>query len=122
MINALVVLLACQLAGEATARALDSPVPGPVIGAALLALALLAYGRIPETLAATAHGILRNLSLLFVPAAVGLVEHLGLVTAYGPALLATLVISAIVTMVATALVFRLVARLVDGRGGEGKAS
>ncbi len=123
MIKALVVLLGCQLLGEAAARALASPVPGPVVGAALLAAVLLARGTVPDWLETTALGILRNLSLLFVPAAVGLMQHLDLVARYGLALVATLVVSALVTMAATVVAFRLTARLVgegarDGEGGE----
>lgn len=121
MINALLVLLGCQLAGEALARAIGTPVPGPVLGAALLATLLAARGRIPDALSATAHGILRNLSLLFVPAAVGLMQHLDLVAAHGLALLATLFASALLTMAATVLAFRLVARLV-GRASDGEGA
>lgn len=117
MINALLVLLGCQLAGEAAARILASPVPGPVIGAALLAAGLLLRGGVPGFLSTTANGILRNLSLLFVPAAVGLMQHVDLVARHGAALLATLVLSALLTMVATAWVFTLTSRLV-GRGPE----
>ena len=40
MIHALVILLACQLAGEAVARGLGLPFPGPVVGMVLLVAAL----------------------------------------------------------------------------------
>lgn len=116
MLNALVVLLGCQLVGEAAARAFAGPVPGPVIGATLLAVVLFARRGVPPALSETAHGILRHLSLLFVPAAVGLVQHADLVAAHGAALLATLVVSAIVTMVATVATFRLLARWLDRSG------
>lgn len=79
MIAALTLLLACQLAGEVVARALGMPLPGPVLGLILLAAGLLARGAEPPAeLVAVADGLLRNLGLLFVPAAVGVVLHLDL--------------------------------------------
>ena len=40
MIEAILILLGCQLAGEAASRAFGLPVPGPVLGMALLFAAL----------------------------------------------------------------------------------
>jgi holin-like protein len=80
VIGGLTVLLVCQLAGETLARALALPVPGPVIGMALLFTALL-LRRAPEPqpdVAAVADGLLGQLGLLFVPAGVGVVLHLPL--------------------------------------------
>jgi putative effector of murein hydrolase LrgA (UPF0299 family) len=126
MIRALAVLLFCQLAGEIAARALALPIPGPVLGIVLLFLGLQALaGRgaldpdtIDETdLGRTAGGLLPNLGLLFVPAGVGVVEHLGLFARHGVALLAALVGSTLVTLVVTALVFGAVsARLARKEG------
>lgn len=109
MINALVVLLGCQLVGEVVVRLLGLPVPGPVVGAALLAAVLVGRAA-PEPLAATADGLLRNLSLLFVPAAVGVVEHRHLFAEYGVVLVATVIVSTVLSLAVCAVVFRLVAR------------
>jgi holin-like protein len=77
MIAGLTILLCCQLIGEALARWLSLPVPGPVIGMALLFLALLLRGgEAPRDLAQSADGLLANLGLLFVPAGVGVVLYL----------------------------------------------
>ena len=78
MIAGLATLLCCQLIGEALARWLSLPVPGPVIGMALLfvALLLLRGGEAPRDLAQSADGLLANLGLLFVPAGVGVVLYL----------------------------------------------
>jgi holin-like protein len=77
VIGALTTLLACQLCGEILARALHLPIPGPVIGMALLFAALLIRGRAePAPLGATADALLGNLGLLFVPAGVGVVLYL----------------------------------------------
>jgi holin-like protein len=79
VIGALATLLSCQLAGEVLARSLGLPVPGPVVGMALLFAGLLLRGRgeaAPPALGATADALLGNLGLLFVPAGVGVVLHL----------------------------------------------
>lgn len=77
MLGPITILLACQLAGELTVRVLALPVPGPVLGMLLLFLGLLVRGGVPRPMSDTASGLLRNLSLLFVPAGVGVVAHLG---------------------------------------------
>jgi putative effector of murein hydrolase LrgA (UPF0299 family) len=61
-------LLTCQLIGEVVARRLALPVPGPVLGLALLLLALRVRPALAETLRSTIGVILANLSLMFVPA------------------------------------------------------
>jgi holin-like protein len=80
VIAGLAALLACQLAGEALARLFAMPVPGPVVGMALLFAALLARRRPepPDDLARVSDGLLAQLGLLFVPAGVGVVLHLPL--------------------------------------------
>lgn len=75
MLGALTVLLVYQLIGEVLVQALALPVPGPVIGLLLLFLTLTARSSIAEPLRDTANGILQHLSLLFVPAGVGVMVH-----------------------------------------------
>lgn len=118
MILALTLLLACQLAGEALARLFALPVPGPVIGLALLFLGLrwrpsAAVEGAP--LATVAGVLLAHLSLLFVPAGTGIVRHAGSLLAHGPGLIAALLVSTALTLVVTAFVFVKVAALVDSR-------
>ncbi|WP_216636368.1 CidA/LrgA family protein [Chloroflexus islandicus] len=71
MIDALLGILLFQLIGEVVSRGLNLPVPGPVVGMLLLFAILRWRGGPPEALSNTAHGILANLPLLFVPAGVG---------------------------------------------------
>jgi holin-like protein len=104
MIGALTTLLLCQLAGEALARAVGLPVPGPVLGMGLLLAALLVRGRTPDTLGRTADGLLAHLGLLFVPAGVGVGLHLDvLAQAMAPIALA-IVGGTLLTIGTTALV------------------
>ena len=120
MLPAFALMLLCQLAGEGVARGLGLPIPGPVIGLVLMAAGLLAAQRLrlmgadveATAVGRTATGLLSNLSLLFVPAGVGIVQHGGTLLRYGVAIVVALVVSTVLTLVVTALVFRAVARLV----------
>ncbi len=111
MIHALALILACQLAGEILARLVALPVPGPVIGMALLFVLMLASPRIAQSTLPTGEAILRHLSLLFVPAGVGVVGHLGLLASHGTGLALALVVSTVLALAAGAGAFMLVAQL-----------
>jgi holin-like protein len=75
MLRGWAVLLSFQLAGEVTSRALRLPVPGPVIGMMFLLAALQLRPSGGEGLRKVATGLLSHLSLLFVPAGVGVMLH-----------------------------------------------
>jgi holin-like protein len=126
MIVSLALILLAQLAGEALARGAGVPVPGPVIGMGLMFAFLLARdaGPLPRllpkpltdgTLEGTARVLLANLSLLFVPAGVGVVGRLDLLRAQGFKLGLVLFVSTAASLLATVLVFRAVAALVERR-------
>jgi putative effector of murein hydrolase LrgA (UPF0299 family) len=77
MLIALTVLLLCQFAGEIISNALGLPIPGPVLGLVfLLILLIIRHGKVTKELKPTAQMLLQNLSLLFVPAGVGVVTQL----------------------------------------------
>ena len=76
MIPALATLLACQLLGEVVVRWMALPVPGPVVGLALLLGALALQPKWLDAIKPTSQGLLQHLSLLFVPAGVGVMQHL----------------------------------------------
>lgn len=111
MLNAITALLVFQLIGEAIARATALPLPGPVIGMALLFLALTLRGELPESLHATAGGLLQHLSLLFVPAGVGVVLHLGLIADQWPAIVTALIGSTLLTIAVSGLLMAWLSRL-----------
>lgn len=111
MIRALALILTFQLLGEASARALALPLPGPVAGMVLLLAVLLAVPRLKAALRPAAQGILAHLSLLFVPAGVGVVGHLDRLGADGAGLVLALVLSTLAAIAAGALAFVGVARL-----------
>ena len=111
MLAALAALLICQLAGEAIVRVVALPVPGPVVGMLFLFLLLLFRAPLPPSLGDTADGLLKHLSLLFVPAGVGVVQHLDRLGSDGLPLIAVVVLATIITLAVTALVFEGLARL-----------
>ena len=113
MIAALTLLLVFQLAGEVIARALALPIPGPVIGMALLFLALLIRGGPGEGLRQTSGQLLQHLSLLFVPAGVGIMVHAERIGAEWLPIALALVLSTLLTMAVTAWVMLGTRRLVD---------
>jgi len=118
MIVSLTVILLCQLVGEVIARGFGWPVPGPVIGMLILLAVLSLRDRVkkavPEfgrTLDSTGKGLLAHLSLLFIPASVGVVQRLDVLAAHGIGLVVALVVSTFITLVVTVATFVVVSRL-----------
>lgn len=103
MLNYLTLILCCQLAGELAITALNIPVPGPVVGMVLLFVFLLLRGQVPDDLGRTADALLGNLSLLFVPAGVGVMLHFRLLGDDLVAIGVALVLSTVATIAVTAL-------------------
>lgn len=106
ILNGITILLIYQLAGEISVLLLGIPVPGPVLGMIMLFLTLLVRNRSSESLDATATALLSHLSLLFVPAGVGIIVHFDRIIEEWIPLTAALVVSTVVTMMATAAIMR----------------
>lgn len=115
MILNLTILLGAQLTGEIAARALVLPVPGPVLGLCLLLILFMLRPVLFEMLRPTASGLLAHLSLLFVPAGVGVMGHLDRLGAEGLPLLLALVGSTTLAIAVGAATFVGVLRLTGGR-------
>lgn len=71
MLEALTLILVCQLIGEVMVAATGLPVPGPVFGMLLLLGWLFLRGGVSKSVGRVADGLLAHFSLLFVPAGVG---------------------------------------------------
>lgn len=99
-------LLLYQLAGESIVLLLALPVPGPVVGMLLLFLTFLIRGRAGASLEATANGLLGHLSLLFVPAGVGVLVHIDKIASEWIPITVALLVSTLVTLAVTALVMK----------------
>lgn len=114
MLAALTQLLVFQLVGEVIARGLNLPLPGPVLGMLLLFLALVLRRGPDPQLQAASQGLLQHLSLLFVPAGVGVMVHLHRIAGEWLPLLLSLVVSTAATLAVTALAMTLCRRRQDG--------
>jgi holin-like protein len=124
MIASLSLILLCQLTGEVIVRATALRIPGPVVGLVLLLVLLLIRDRFGLLARGplqgggvenAAKGLLAHLSLLFVPAGVGVVEQLDLVAAHGVVIALVLAISVVATLLATVATFLLASRLMAAR-------
>lgn len=114
MLRAFTGILVCQLAGELVAKAAQLSVPGPVIGMIVMFAFLLLHGTVPDELARTADALLAHLSLLFVPAGVGIMLHFRLIGDDWLAIAIALAVSTVMTIMTTAMVM---ARLRAMRAG-----
>ncbi|BBO20271.1 MAG: murein hydrolase transporter LrgA [Rhodocyclaceae bacterium] len=117
MLGALTILLVFQLIGEVIAQLLALPIPGPVIGMALLFAALALRGGPSPGLRDTAQNLLQHLSLLFVPAGVGVMLHFNRIGDEWLPLAVSLVGSTVLTIAVTALVLHFLTRREKAAGG-----
>lgn len=108
MLLTFAILLVFQCLGEGLAFVLGLPVPGPVVGMLLLFAALLASPRLHALVEPAGTELLRHLSLLFVPAGVGIVVAASAIGSSWLALIVSLVGSTLLTLAVTASVTRAV--------------
>ena len=111
MLRTLGLLLRCQLAGEFIARGLGLPIPGPVLGLVILLAALALRPPLASALRPTTQVILAHLSLMFVPAGVGVIGNLDVLSSDWARLLVVLILSTILSMLVTVATFIAMKRL-----------
>ena len=106
-------LLVFQCIGEVLVRATGVPVPGPVVGMVLLFAGLrwraaraAATPPEPAGLTIAADGLLKHLSLLFVPAGVGVMLHASRLADEWLAIAVALLVSTVAAIAAAALTMR----------------
>ena len=123
MPSAFAVLIGLQLVGEVLRQTLHLPLPGPLIGMALLTVVLVARGStgaaaehaVPRPLLKAADGLIAHMGLLFVPAGVGIIAELGVLRREWLAILAGLVVSTVLGLAVTGLVMHHVSRVAERR-------
>jgi len=120
MLAGITLLLCYQLVGEVLVAALGLPLPGPVLGMLLLVLTLVLRPAVAATVEGPAEGLLGHLSLLFVPAGVGVMVHAERLGGEWLPIAVALVASTLLTLLAVALTMRLAVRLL-GLGEEDDA-
>ena len=106
MLAGLTWLLVYQCIGEILVRWTGLPVPGPVVGMVLLFATLAAKEAVPESLQTAASGLLSHLSLLFVPAGVGVMLHFQRVASEWLPIVVALAVSTVLALAVTALLMR----------------
>ena len=102
-------LLVFQSLGEVLSRGFALPLPGPVLGLILL-LGALAFPAVRTPVGECADFLLSHLSLLFVPAGVGIMVHANRIGGEWMPIVVALVISTWLAIVVTALVTRALMR------------
>jgi holin-like protein len=110
--RSLAILLAFQCVGELISHFTRIPVPGPVIGMVLFLCVLSAAPALAQEVEYVSRGLLNHLSLLFVPAGVGVMvladDMKGQLLAISIAIIVSTILSiAVAALVAGALMARL---------------
>lgn len=116
-LNGIATLLLYQLIGEVIVMLSGLAIPGPVLGMILLFATLLLLRRAPKFLTFTSSNLLGHLSLLFVPAGVGVVTHLQRIGSEWMPIVTTLFVSTLVSMAVTAWVMQWTVRKLSRNGG-----
>ena len=106
MLAAFTVLLLFQCLGEGIVFLLSLPIPGPVAGMLLLMAALVAWPRLQARVEQAANALLAHLSLLFIPAGVGIVASAASGSGHWVAIIASLLASTVLALAVTGLILR----------------
>lgn len=106
MLPAFTILLLFQCLGEGIVFLLKLPIPGPVAGMLLLVAALVAWPPLEKQVEQAANVLLSHLSLLFVPAGVGIIATAASGSGHWFAILASLVASTVLALALTGLLLR----------------
>lgn len=101
MIRGFAVLLSFQLAGELSVRAAAWPIPGNVLGMALLLVALMLGLVRLEWVTEAAELVLSHMALLFVPVGVGVMLYFDLLAREWLPIVAATVLSTFVVIAVT---------------------
>jgi holin-like protein len=101
VLQGLVLLFGFQFIGEFLARLLDLPIPGSVIGMAMLLLALAAGIVKEESIAEASDLLLKYMTLFFVPAGVGVMLYFDLIAREWLPIIVGTVVSTFVVMAVT---------------------
>lgn len=100
MLKGLTLLLVFQLIGEILVYWAGLPLPGPVLGMTLLFILLLIKpDLLDDSLNQAARTLIRYLTLLFLPAGIGIMMHWSRLQSQGIALIGAVVISTLLGLI-----------------------
>jgi holin-like protein len=117
MLQTFAILLVFQSVGEVFSYGLHLSVPGPVIGMILLFVWLAIDDRLLPVIQGTTSDLLKHLSLLFVPAGVGIMVNGNRIAGEWMPILVALVVSTWLAIATTAVVTRALMRKAAGPTG-----
>jgi holin-like protein len=106
MINTITILLLFQTLGEFLTSVFALPVPGPVLGMMLLFCYLLWKRDTADKLAPDTSQLLTHMSVLFVPAGVGIILHFDRLLAEWLPITVALAVSTAMSIVVTGMVIK----------------
>jgi holin-like protein len=115
-LNGITILLIYQMMGEITVWLLDIPIPGPVVGMLMLFVTLLIRKGLPEFIEQSSAALLSHLSLLFVPAGVGVMVHWQKLSVEWLPIIVALIVSTAITLAGSAGLMLLLQKLLNRRG------
>ncbi len=117
MLGGIAIIIAFLMGGDLLER-LGIPIPGNVIGMVLLALALKLKLVREEWIEGAVDALIDNLSLLFVPAGVGVMALFGIIQRYWLSIALSIIVSTLLILAFTGAVAKGLGRL--SRAGQGR--
>ena len=110
-------LLIFQLLGEVSTRLMNVSIPGPVAGLFYLLVFLLIYKKLkkvtPDSLEQSSLILLNHLSLLFIPAGVGVMVHFQRIQEEWIPIVIALFFGVLISITTTALSMKFIMRLLN---------
>jgi holin-like protein len=104
MLKAVLTLFSCLIIGDVINRLTGLPLPGGVIGLVVLLAILIWRGGPDQELKETSHFLLQNMTVLFIPASVGLITQLPALKQDALPIGVAIVISTVLGMAVTAAI------------------
>lgn len=114
-LTVITILLVYQLVGELIVLGFDLPIPGPVVGMLLLLLSLILKKPFASQLEKPTELLLSHLSLLFIPAGVGVMVHFVRLQEEWLAISVALVVSTVLGLLITAWTMMFILKLFNLR-------
>ncbi len=106
MLSSATIIILCQLLGETIVLLSGMPLPGAVVGMAILFFWLVIKRGISMSLERISGVLHRNLALLFVPAGVGIINNTDFLRQWWVPFTASIVAGTVITIAVTAIVMQ----------------
>lgn len=108
ILKSLVFIFGSLYVGELISNSLSLPLPGSIVGMLIFALLLKVGACKEEEVGETSDFLIKNMSLFFIPPGVGVISYFGLIREQWLPIVASAVISTILVILSTAIVFQII--------------